>query len=329
MAKGYQTWVGVGLGLLVLAAVYVGATQFWGGDDVAVDGNQLSAGTDPAGASTELAVAGGNVDSDLKSFADGSSQDSPLSVPESGATKSGPESGATKSAPASGAALRVDLDPNTDQTSTTAAGAASTTSTAIATTASTATSESPTTTTPAAESTTTTTMPTTVAAEQTTTTALAITSTSAKATTTQAEQTTTTAPPTSTTSAGSGDPRGFEQQVITLTNEARVANGCPPLTHNDKLHAAALGHSKDMYQNDYFSHDSLDGSTMADRINQQGYQWRRLAENIAYGYRTASSVVAGWMNSSGHRANILNCDLTEIGVGFHNFYWTQNFGTPR
>ena len=101
------------------------------------------------------------------------------------------------------------------------------------------------------------------------------------------------------------------------------------MTHNDKLHVAALGHSKDMYENDYFSHDSLDGSDMADRINRHGYQWRRLAENIAYGYRTASSVVAGWMNSSGHRANILNCDLTEIGVGFHNFYWTQNFGTPR
>ena len=100
------------------------------------------------------------------------------------------------------------------------------------------------------------------------------------------------------------------------------------MTNNDKLHAAALGHSVDMAENDYFSHTSRDGSSMVDRIERQGYNWRSVAENIAAGYRTPASVVDGWMNSSGHRANIMNCDLTEIGVGFHDYYWTQNFGRP-
>jgi uncharacterized protein YkwD len=117
--------------------------------------------------------------------------------------------------------------------------------------------------------------------------------------------------------------------VIRLTNEERAAGGCGPLTNNDMLHKAALGHSTDMAENDYFSHTSRDGSSMADRVDRQGYRWRSLAENIAAGYRSPAAVVEGWMNSSGHRDNIMNCGLTDIGVGFHNYYWTQNFGTPR
>lgn len=117
--------------------------------------------------------------------------------------------------------------------------------------------------------------------------------------------------------------------MIDLTNQRRAENGCPPLAANDRLHAAALGHSVDMATQDYFSHTSRDGSSMSDRIDRQGYAWRRLAENIAAGYPSPEAVVEGWMNSSGHRANILNCDLTEIGVGHYQRYWTQNFGTPR
>jgi len=116
--------------------------------------------------------------------------------------------------------------------------------------------------------------------------------------------------------------------VIRLTNAERAGGGCGPLVNNGKLHAAALGHSVDMAEKDYFSHTSQDGSSMTDRIERQGYSWRSLAENIAAGYRTPASVVDGWMNSSGHRANIMNCNLTEIGVGFHDFHWTQNFGKP-
>lgn len=150
--------------------------------------------------------------------------------------------------------------------------------------------------------------------------------------------TATTAPPSTaapTTSPPAGNPPGdgsdrdLERRVIDLTNQRRAENGCPPLAANDRLHAAALGHSVDMATQDYFSHTSRDGSSMSDRIDRQGYAWRRLAENIAAGYPSPEAVVEGWMNSSGHRANILNCDLTEIGVGHYQRYWTQNFGTPR
>lgn len=141
-----------------------------------------------------------------------------------------------------------------------------------------------------------------------------------------------TAPPTTSPPAdnptGGGD-RDLERRVIDLTNQRRAENGCPPLAANNRLHAAALGHSIDMATQDYFSHTSLDGSSMSDRIDRQGYGWRRLAENIAAGYPSPEAVVEGWMNSPGHRANILNCDLTEIGVGHYQRYWTQNFGTPR
>ncbi len=157
--------------------------------------------------------------------------------------------------------------------------------------------------------------------------------TTAKPTTTTRPSTTakptTTKAPTTTASSGGGGNQAVEQRVIELTNDARRQAGCPALAHNDKLRLAAYLHSKDMSDNDYFSHTGLDGSSPGDRVSRQGYGFRGWAENIAWGYRTPEAVVEGWMNSSGHRANILNCSLTEIGVGFHNYYWTQNFGIPR
>jgi uncharacterized protein YkwD len=117
--------------------------------------------------------------------------------------------------------------------------------------------------------------------------------------------------------------------VVELTNAERAAAGCPALSVNAQLATAARGHSADMANRGYFSHTGPDGSTMQSRVEAQGYSWSRLAENIAAGDRTPESVVDGWMNSSGHRANIENCALTEIGVGFDQNHWTQNFGTPR
>src|SRR5262249_43820297 len=108
----------------------------------------------------------------------------------------------------------------------------------------------------------------------------------------------------------------IEQQVVTLTNAERAKAGCHPLQANAKLRAAAYGHSADMSENNYFQHDSKDGRTFADRIKAAGYSYSAAAENIAEGYSTAAAVVDGWMNSPGHRANILNCDYTDIGVGY-------------
>jgi uncharacterized protein YkwD len=124
----------------------------------------------------------------------------------------------------------------------------------------------------------------------------------------------------------------YERQVITLTNQERAAHGCGALTGNGALTRAARGHSGDMAASNNMSHYGTNGSDAADRMKQAGYAPKKWAENVAYGQKTPKEVVDGWMNSSGHRANILDCRLTEIGVG-HVVnrqgvpYWTQDFGT--
>src|SRR5690606_19302426 len=98
----------------------------------------------------------------------------------------------------------------------------------------------------------------------------------------------------------------LEDEVTALTNAERRAAGCGEVTTDERLRAAARGHSQDMAANDYFSHTSLDGSTFVDRAQAEGYP-SPAAENIAYGYATPADVMEGWMNSDGHRRNILNC----------------------
>jgi uncharacterized protein YkwD len=123
-----------------------------------------------------------------------------------------------------------------------------------------------------------------------------------------------------------------EQQVFQLVNQQRAAAGCAPLRSDSRLVDAARGHSQDMATHDYFSHTGLDGSTFVDRIADAGYPRRQAGgENIAAGYPTASAVMTGWMNSPGHRANILDCGFKAIGVGLAHAsngtaYWTQDFG---
>ena len=122
---------------------------------------------------------------------------------------------------------------------------------------------------------------------------------------------------------------GYENRVIELTNQERRKRGLSPLRHNNKLAAAAQKYSRHMATHNFLSHRGKDGSTVGDRIKAQGYRFSTWAENIAKGHRTPEDVVRGWMNSSGHRRNILNPRLREIGVGYYNRYWTQVFGTPR
>jgi uncharacterized protein YkwD len=134
------------------------------------------------------------------------------------------------------------------------------------------------------------------------------------------------------TQASSASP--LEQAVVDLTNQLRQANGCQPLTISPELSAAARSHSADMALNNFFSHTSSDGSSMADRLNRVGYSYVQAAENIAAGQATASAVVDSWYASDTHRQNMLNCELMEIGVGYaentsstYGVYWTQDFGT--
>ncbi|WP_432069414.1 CAP domain-containing protein [Streptomyces sp. AA1529] len=139
-----------------------------------------------------------------------------------------------------------------------------------------------------------------------------------------------TAPASTTPTAPSGS-SGPEDQVLALVNKERAKAGCKPLTANAKLTKAARAHSEDMAAQKNMSHTGSDGSSPGDRIERAGYSWSTYGENVAYGYSSPESVMEGWMNSSGHRANILNCDFEEIGVGHAQpgHYWTQDFGTGR
>ena len=124
---------------------------------------------------------------------------------------------------------------------------------------------------------------------------------------------------------------GVAGQVLSLVNSERAKAGCGAVRSNTALQRAAQGHSADMAANDYFSHTSKDGRTFADRIRAAGYGGSTIGENIAAGQSTASAVMRSWLASSGHRANILNCAFTAMGVGYakggsYGHYWTQDFG---
>ena len=119
----------------------------------------------------------------------------------------------------------------------------------------------------------------------------------------------------------------FEQEVVTLTNKEREKNGLDPLKIDVELSKVAREKSKDMATNNYFDHNSPTYGSPFDMMKSYGVTYRTAGENIAKGQRTPAEVVNGWMNSEGHRANILNGDFTHIGVGYveQGNHWTQQF----
>ncbi len=139
-----------------------------------------------------------------------------------------------------------------------------------------------------------------------------------------------------------GDWREAGQAVLRLVNDARRRGGvcgaqrfaaAPALAWNDKLAAAALAHSQEMAAHDYFDHLDRRGAVVAQRARQQGYPWRAIGENIAAGQGSPQQVVAGWLASPGHCANILSPDFKEMATAYAlnpqaamEIYWTQVFG---
>ncbi|MEU0150746.1 CAP domain-containing protein [Micromonospora fulviviridis] len=122
------------------------------------------------------------------------------------------------------------------------------------------------------------------------------------------------------------------REVVDLVNQERAKAGCKALTVNDKLMLAAQRHSQDQADHKTMSHDGSDGSDVGDRLDRVGYAWRSYGENVAWNQQSPAAVMDAWMNSPGHRANILNCSFTQIGVGVarsNGPYWTQDFATPR
>ncbi|MEG1410554.1 MAG: CAP domain-containing protein [Terrisporobacter sp.] len=122
----------------------------------------------------------------------------------------------------------------------------------------------------------------------------------------------------------------FQQEVLRLVNVERSKRGLKPLTLNTKLSSVATTKSQDMINKNYFSHTSPTYGSPFDMMKQFGISYRSAAENIAKGQTTPAQVMNSWMNSSGHRANILSANYTELGVGIAKssngtIYWTQMF----
>ena len=136
----------------------------------------------------------------------------------------------------------------------------------------------------------------------------------------------------------------IRERVLELVNAAR-SNGrrcgrerfaaAPPLSVSRKLGEAAAGHARDMARRKFFEHRGSDGSEPKDRVRRAGYQPRLTGENIAYGPESAEEVVAGWLASPGHCANIMDSRFQDIGLGVATgrkrgqIYWVQSFGAPR
>ena len=136
-----------------------------------------------------------------------------------------------------------------------------------------------------------------------------------------------------------------EQDLINRINNARkTARTCgatsytaaAAYTHAAKLSTAALNHSKDMANKNFFSHTGSNGSTVGTRVTAAGYAWSYVNENIAAGYSTTSQVVSGWLASAGHCANIMTKSATQVGVGYaynagatYKHYWTMVAAKPK
>jgi uncharacterized YkwD family protein len=134
--------------------------------------------------------------------------------------------------------------------------------------------------------------------------------------------------PTTSTNQSAGDTlNASEKQVVELVNKERAKQGLPALKIDNELSKVARVKSNDMATNKYFDHTSPTYGSPFDMMKKFGIKYSTAGENIAMGQRTPEEVMKAWMNSDGHRANILNKNYTHIGVGYvaNGNYWTQEF----
>lgn len=116
-----------------------------------------------------------------------------------------------------------------------------------------------------------------------------------------------------------------EQQIFDITNVMRAQFEADEVEWNEETAEVARGHSKEMYEKDYFSHDSPVFGSLTDRLESQEITFKSAGENIASQYTDAPEAVHGWLNSEGHRKILLEKDFTDLGVGVYKRYYTQNF----
>jgi uncharacterized protein YkwD len=134
------------------------------------------------------------------------------------------------------------------------------------------------------------------------------------------------------------------QSVLAGINAARAKAGCGPLKLNTALMAAAEGHARNMAEQDFFGHKDKKGRGITGRVRSQGYRYGLVAENIAAGQETPNAAVQAWIDSPGHRRNIMNCKFRETGIALAyqpddrplrghtmglRYYWVQVFGLQR
>lgn len=118
---------------------------------------------------------------------------------------------------------------------------------------------------------------------------------------------------------------GAKQEIFEITNVLRMRHQLTPFIWDESTAEVAFGHSKDMAQNNEFSHDSKQFGSLTDRLNRAQVAYKAAGENIAANYTDAPAVVEGWLNSKGHRESLFNKDFTHLGVGVFQKYYTQNF----
>lgn len=118
---------------------------------------------------------------------------------------------------------------------------------------------------------------------------------------------------------------GMEQQIFDLTNVFRSQHEKAQVEWGEQVKAVAFLHSKDMADNNYFSHYSLNGNGLKERLAEEDIHYLAAGENIAAQYTDAPAAMQGWLNSEGHREALFNEDYTHLGVGVYRFYYTQNF----
>jgi uncharacterized protein YkwD len=129
----------------------------------------------------------------------------------------------------------------------------------------------------------------------------------------------------------------YQSELLDLINNARQEIGLPPLRFSSSLSRAAQAHAEDLVQNNYvLGHVGSGGSSVSDRAQRAGYSSRFVGENAAAGDSTPNKIFDQWMNSRGHRANMLNSDYTEVGIGYvlnasettYKHYWVLVLGNP-
>ena len=126
----------------------------------------------------------------------------------------------------------------------------------------------------------------------------------------------------------------FLDAVNKTRTQARICGdkyfaAAPALRLDNRLNKAAFKHSEDMFKHQFLEHTSSNGDTLVERMQDENYSWRAVAENIAFNQKSINQVIEAWLSSPGHCSNMMSADYTQTGIANVNRYWTQVYATPK